>query len=150
VNESDPKLLDLQSALAEVQRLREENVRLRGLLQEHGIQLPVVQSPNGIPVRTSTQPITHTPVLKAEQRIALFRSLFHGRDDVYAVRWENADGRSGYMPKADRDWKAYLRAKDKDRKKVDRQTRKFRPLTDEVVRGHLVGDNTVGISAAAG
>lgn len=145
MNESDPKLLDLQSALAEVQRLREENVRLRGLLQEHGIQLPVVQPPNGIPVRTSTQSIAHTPLLKAEQRIALFRSLFHGRDDVYAVRWENADGRSGYMPKADRDWKAYLRAKDEDRKKVDRQTRKFRPLTDEVVRGHLVGDNTVGI-----
>jgi hypothetical protein len=83
--------------------------------------------------------------LKAEQRIALFRSLFHGRDDVYAVRWENADGRSGYMPKADRDWKAYLRAKDQDRKKVDRLTREFRPLTDEVVRGHLVGDHTIGI-----
>jgi hypothetical protein len=49
------------------------------------------------------------------------------------------------MPKADRDWKAYLRAKDQDRKKVDRQTRKFRPFTDEVVRGHLVGDHTLGI-----
>ena len=72
-------------------------------------------------------------------------SLFHGRDDVYAVRWENTDGRSGYMPKADRDWKAYFRAKDEDRKKVDRQTRKFRPLTDEVVRGHLVGDHTIGV-----
>ena len=81
----------------------------------------------------------------AEQRIELFRSLFRGRDDVYAIRWESADGRSGYMPKADRDWKSYLRAKDKDRKKVDRQTRKFRPLTQDVVRGHLVGDHTVGI-----
>lgn len=131
MNESDPKLLDLQSALAEVQRLREENVRLRRILQDHGIQLPVVQSPNGIP--TSALPSPHTLVLKAEQRIALFRSLFHGRDDVYAVRWENADGRSGYMPKADRDWKAYLRARDEERKKVDRQTRKVRPLTDEVV-----------------
>jgi fumarylacetoacetate (FAA) hydrolase family protein len=70
VKESDPKLLDLQSALAEVQRLREENVRLRSLLQEHGIQLPVVQPLTGIPIRTSTQ-IAHTPVLKAEQRIAL-------------------------------------------------------------------------------
>jgi hypothetical protein len=137
VNESNPKLLDLQFALAEMQRLHEENGRLRCLLQEHGIQLPVAQSPNGIPVTTSALPSPHTPVLKAEQRIALFRSLFHGRDDVYAVRWENADGRSGYMPKADRDWKAYLRAKEENRKKVDRQTRKFRPLTDEVVRGHL-------------
>ena len=39
----------------------------------------------------------------------------------------------------------YLRAKDEERKKVDHQTRKFRPLTDDVVRGHLVGDHTVGI-----
>ena len=53
--------------------------------------------------------------------------------------------RYGYMRIADRDWKAYLRAKDKDRKKVDRQTRKFRSLTDEVVSGHLVGDHTIGI-----
>ena len=128
MNESDPKLLDLQSTLAEVQRLREENVRLRRLLQEYGIQLPVLQPPNGIPVTTSALPSPHTLVSKAEQRIALFRSLFHGRDDVYAVRWENADGRYGYMPKADRDWKAYLRAKNEDRKKVDRQTRKFRPV----------------------
>jgi hypothetical protein len=44
-----------------------------------------------------------------------------------------------------RDWKAYLRAKGEDRRKVDRQTRKFRPLTDEVVRGHLVGDHTIVI-----
>jgi hypothetical protein len=81
----------------------------------------------------------------AEQRIELFRIFFRGRDDVYAIRWESADGRSGYMPKADRDWKSYLRAKDKDRKRVDRQTRRFRPLTQDVVRGHLVGDHTRGI-----
>jgi superfamily II DNA or RNA helicase len=145
VNESDPKLVDLQSVAAEMQRLRGENIRLRCLLQEYGLQIPAVQSTTGIPVTTNALPSAHIPVLKAEQRIALFRSLFHGRDDVYAVRWENADGRYGYMPKADRDWKAYLRAKDQDRKKVDRQTRKFRPFTDEVVRGHLVGDHTLGI-----
>ena len=92
-------------------RLREENVRLRCLLQEHGIQIPAAQSTTVIPVTTNALPSAHIPVLKAEQRIALFRSLFHGRDDVYAVRWENTDRRSGYMPKADYDWKAYLRAK---------------------------------------
>ena len=89
VNESDPKLVDLQSVAAEMQRLREENIRLRYLLQEHRIQIPAVQSTTGIPVTTNALPSAHIPVLKAEQRIALFRSLFHGRDDVYAVRWEN-------------------------------------------------------------
>src|SRR5713101_4098398 len=99
LHESDPKFLDLRSVLAEVQRLREENIRLRCLLQEHGVHIPAVQSTTGTPVTTSALPSAHIPVLKAEQRIALFRSLFHGRDDVYAVRWENTDGRSGYMPR---------------------------------------------------
>src|SRR5262249_203912 len=49
------------------------------------------------------------------------------------------------MPKADRDWKAYLRAKDQDRTKVDRLTRKFPPLTSQLLRGHLAGDHTIGI-----
>src|SRR5260370_10101156 len=59
--------------------------------------------------------------------------------------WENTDGRSGNMPRADRDWKAYLRAKGEDRRKIDLQTRKFRLLTGELVRGHLVGDHTIGV-----
>jgi hypothetical protein len=49
------------------------------------------------------------------------------------------------MPKADRDWKSYLSAKDEDRKKVDRLTRTYRPLTDDVIHGHLIGEQTVGI-----
>jgi len=84
-------------------------------------------------------------VATADQRIALFRNLFRGREDVYAIRWENSDGRAGYMPKADRDWKSHSNAKEQDRKRIDRQTRSYRPLTDDVVRGHLVGDQTVGI-----
>ena len=35
-----------------------------------------------------------------ETQIALFRSLFKGRDDVFAIRWER-EGRSGYMPAYD-------------------------------------------------
>jgi hypothetical protein len=65
-----------------MQRLREENVRLRRLLQEHGIQIHAPQSNTVIPVTMNALPSSHIPVLKAEQRIALFRSLFHGRDDV--------------------------------------------------------------------
>jgi hypothetical protein len=48
------------------------------------------------------------------------------------------------MPKADRDWKAYYASRPEDRKKVDRKTRTFHPLTDEVVRQHLAGELTVG------
>ena len=40
------------------------------------------------------------------RRIALFRSLFRGREDVYALRWDNDDGWHGYMPAALKDSKA--------------------------------------------
>ena len=62
VNESDPKLVDLQSVAAEMQRLREENIRLRSLFQEHGIQSPAVQSTTEIPVTTSALPSAHVPM----------------------------------------------------------------------------------------
>jgi len=146
VGKTESELHKSATSLAEVRRLREENARLRSILVEHGLYIPETPPTTGM-FRTTSTPSTarQPPVGTAEQRIALFRSLFRGRDDVYAIRWESADGRSGYMPKADRDWKSYLRAKNEDRKKVDRLTRKFRPLTDDVVRAHLVGEHTVGI-----
>ena len=149
MSKTDNEFPNLEASVAEVRRLRDENARLRGLLIEHSIRIPEPRLISGIPQTPQTistaLDVRGSAVGTAQQRIELFRSLFRGRDDVYAIRWENTDGRSGYMPKADRDWKSYLRAKDKDRKKVDRQTRKFRPLTQDVVRGHLVGDHTVGI-----
>jgi hypothetical protein len=81
---------------------------------------------------------------RAKQRIALVRSLFHGREDVYARRWTNADGRSGYSPAALMDWVALHSSSPEDRKKVARQTRTFLPLTDAVIEDHQLGKETVG------
>jgi hypothetical protein len=147
VKEVDCELPDAGASLEEVQRLREENSRLRSLLIAHDIRIPESTSfTDESPQVSNSAPEVRNPVVAtAEQRISIFRSLFRGREDVYAIRWENADGRSGYMPKADRDWKSYLSATAEDRKKVDRLTRTYRPLTDDVVRAHLVGEHTAGI-----
>ena len=41
-----------------------------------------------------------------EEKVALFRELFFGRQDVYARRFENAkSGRSGYSPECANKWK---------------------------------------------
>lgn len=136
---------ELQSAQVECDRLREENNRLRKVLTEHGIPIPAAQTHGPTLVQNvgaAIDVVNHASDSKA--KLALFRSLFRGREDVYAVRWENPDGRTGYMPKADRDWKAYYASRPEDRKKVDRKTRTFHPLTDEVVRQHLAGELTVG------
>ncbi len=114
-------------------RLEDENHRLRALLTENGIDLPVG------PAEAKPQKPSARLTLNTSQKIALFRSLFRGREDVYAQRWESPDGRSGYSPKTERDWKAYYAAKPGDRKRVDKETRKNIPLTDEAIHGHLAG-----------
>ena len=84
-------------------------------------------------------------MLSTAQKIALVRSLFRGREDVYAQRWESPDGRSGYSPRTERDWKAFYAAKPEDRKRVDKETRRNIPLTDEAIHAHLAGQQTLGV-----
>ncbi len=78
-----------------------------------------------------------------EAKIALFRALFRGRDDVYARRFENLrTGRSGYSPACGNEWVRGVC--DKPRIKCAACPRqRFLPVTDEAIRWHLSGqDNT--------
>ena len=128
-------------------RLREENARLRRLLTVHSIPIPQLAPENPPPTKTVE---TAPPVDKEERarkRIALFRTLFRGREDVYARRWENVDGRHGYMPVVIKDWNAINRSRPEERKKVDQKTRKFIPLTEAAIESHLLGKDTVGVYA---
>ena len=125
-------------------RLREENARLRRLLAVHSIPIPQLPAENP-PTKTVEPPSPVDKEERARKRIALYRSLFRGREDVYARRWENADGRSGYMPAAVKDWKAINKSRPEERKKVDQKTRKFLPVTDAVIESHLLGKETVGV-----
>jgi superfamily II DNA or RNA helicase len=137
--------VSFESANAECSRLREENARLRQLLTEHNIPIP----PTAPAAQPCAQPLAVLPPderqERARKRIALFRSLFRGREDVYARRWESPDGRSGYSPAAQKDWKAINKSKPEDRKKVDQKTRKYFPLTDSVIESHLLGKETIGV-----
>ena len=145
--ENDSDSLPFEPPEQENLRLREENARLRRLLAVHSIPIPQVSPPS------PTSAITVEPLApidreeRARKRIALFRSLFRGREDVYARRWENADGRHGYMPAVIKDWKAINKSRLEDRKKTDQKTRKFIPLTDAVIESHLRGEDTVGVYA---
>ena len=83
--------------------------------------------------------------LTPERKVALFRSLFRGREDVYAVRWEGKSGKSGYSPAGVMDWRAIHAARPEERKKVSRETRALQPLTDSAIRDHLTGKQTIGV-----
>ncbi len=77
----------------ENRRLREENARLRQILAIHGISVP--PAPPTLTQAAGTAP-SESKEERARKRITLFRSLFRGREDVYARRWENAGGQAGY------------------------------------------------------
>src|SRR5215467_5352670 len=137
--------VSFESAEAECSRLREENARLRRLLAEHNILIPPAESPMRPFVKAMEALSLDERQERARKRIALFRSLFRGREDVYACRWESPDGRSGYSPAAQKDWKAINRSRPEDRKRVDQKTRKYFPLTDSVIENHLLGKETIGV-----
>jgi superfamily II DNA or RNA helicase/very-short-patch-repair endonuclease len=77
-------------------------------------------------------------------KIALFRSLFRGRDDVYPRRFESRKtGKSGYQPACANEWVRGVC--DKPRVKcADCPSRRLLPVTDEVVRWHLSGEDAPG------
>jgi superfamily II DNA or RNA helicase len=79
-----------------------------------------------------------------EAKIALFRSLFRGRDDVYPRRFQNRmSGKSGYQPACANEWVAGLCEKPRIRC-ADCTHQRFLPVTDEVVRWHLSGHDDAG------
>jgi len=70
--------------------------------------------------------------------VALFRSLFRGRDDVYAVRWEGRNGKAGYSPACRKVWgHSFPHHPD--------QPKEYFPLTDQVIHDHLTGKITAGV-----
>lgn len=108
---------------AECQRLRKENLSLKAKEAAPSTCAPSV----------SEADVTHLSA--SEEKIALFRELFRGRRDVYPVRWDNPDGRSGYAP-------AYKRKRGSF---VPKEDREFLPVTDEAICHHLSGEITMGI-----
>src|SRR5260370_1074929 len=77
-------------------------------------------------------------------KIALFRSLFRGREDVYPLRFESRKtGRAGYQPACANEWVRGLCEKPRI-KCAECQNRRFLPVTDEIVRWHLSGSDDRG------
>ena len=76
-----------------------------------------------------------------EQKIALFRSLFRGREDVYPRRFENKrSGKSGYQPVCRKEWIRPFCQKPKI-KCGNCENRDFTLLSDDIIKNHLIGND---------
>jgi superfamily II DNA or RNA helicase/very-short-patch-repair endonuclease len=83
-------------------------------------------------------------------KIALFRSLFRGRDDIYPRRFESRrTGKSGYAPACGNEWVRGICEKPRI-KCADCPHRRFLAVTDDVIRWHLSGRDDAGQPFVAG
>lgn len=142
-----------RALLAENTALREENEILKqrlGITGQSSVN-PHHDSPNDLPLsffihespaenlpsRISVQP-------DPEGKIRLFMSLFKGREDVYAKRWQNREGRAGYAPVCRNEWKSGLCRKPAV-KCFDCRHQAYDALDGKVIEAHLRGNIVAGL-----
>ncbi|MBN6131734.1 TOTE conflict system archaeo-eukaryotic primase domain-containing protein, partial [Escherichia coli] len=119
----------------ELAALRAENARLVSLLEAHGIEWR----------RKPQTPVQRVSVLSTDEKVALFRRLFRGRDDVWALRWESkTSGKSGYSPACANEWQLGICGKPRI-KCGDCAHRQLIPVSDLVIYQHLAGTHTAGL-----
>ena len=122
LDEINQLLAEFEGELAQLNARRAELLkRITELQQEKGSLLQGQEAP---PQTVSLPPVTDQS--SEDAKIALFRGLFRGREDAYARRFENLKtGKKGYWPVRRKEW--------------DSGDREFLPMTDEVVKNHLLG-----------
>lgn len=112
--------------------LERENRRLRQ-------QLGLTETINEIISHSAIEVATVHKYSSSNEKIALFRSLFLGREDVFARRWQSTtSSKSGYQPVCENEWAEGLCDKRKY-KCANCPNRILKPLTDEDVYKHLEG-----------
>ena len=126
----DQRIAALERRLADLDRERESLAVTLGQL--HGLRREAAVSSRSEP---------DAGHLSSEQKIALFRSLFRGREDVFPRRWENPrSGRAGYSPACRNEWVRGVCEKPRI-KCTDCTSQAFIPVSDEVVKSHLRGSD---------
>ncbi|MFH1361681.1 MAG: helicase, partial [bacterium] len=79
-----------------------------------------------------------------KEKVALFISLFKGREDIYAKRWySQKTQKGGYQPACENEWIHGLCNKKKYRCALC-PSRKFSGLNELVIESHLKGTNAQG------
>ncbi|MCX5855437.1 MAG: DEAD/DEAH box helicase family protein [Deltaproteobacteria bacterium] len=141
-----------RALLAENNALREENEALKARLrvtdlppdppQDLKDHRPLAYSAPELPDKN---PQTGIPdQLDPMEKIRLFMSLFKGREDVYAKRWQNREGRTGYAPVCRNEWKSGFCRKPVV-KCFDCSHQAYDALDEKVIEAHLRGNIVVGL-----
>jgi len=130
--------IELQQLKMECERLRQENELLKKYQSPESQLLgnPALKNPQ------LTSSAIEQP-LSLDAKIKIYRSLFKGREDVFAKRWETKNGKTGYSPVCANEWDKNFCKKPKI-KCSECQNRKLLPITERIIYNHLAGNTFIG------
>ena len=138
-------MVSTDDLMQEIERLRTENAQLRDLLRAHGIPLPAtVQDADSTAESNASFPPVVTKGSPMTEKAALFLSLFQGRSDVFARRWEGKNGRAGYSPACRNEWKPSICLKPKG-KCAECAHAEYCAYDAAAVESHLRGKAVLGV-----
>ena len=134
---------DVSALTQRIQELERENARLKAILDKNGIEYGSFESKT-----CETNHLEATAVstcqFTLQEKVALFQSLFQGREDVFARRWySSTTQKSGYQPVCTREWNREFCDKRKY-KCADCPNRQFAPLAYNDFFNHLAGKDAWG------
>ena len=141
-----PDLFNIVERDREITAIRDRLARLESEKAE--LEANLNRQLSAQEVGDSPPPVSDAPVTNSSSpaaKIALFRSLFRGRDDVFPKRWENPKtGKAGDAPACANEWAPRICGKPKV-KCGDFPHGAFLSVTDDVIEGHLRGYHTAGV-----
>ena len=119
-------IIDIDARLSELEDEKKQLLALREQLQQ-------------------PSPIAHdSKFYTPEQKIAIFKGLFRGRTDIFANRWQNKQGRSGYSVACDNEWVQGICNKPRV-KCQDCNHRQFTQFNNQIIYSHLAGQQVAGL-----
>lgn len=128
----DREITALKDRLTALDRERSKLADRLSVLEHAQIREPANQRPPQLAARVTTASPT-------AEKVALFRSLFRGRAEVFPRRWENLrSGKSGYSPACRNEWVRGVCGKPQV-KCGECPNQAFVPFGDDVIRSHLTG-----------
>ncbi|MDR0517964.1 MAG: DEAD/DEAH box helicase [Fibromonadaceae bacterium] len=133
---NEASMLTLQKEIAELEQLLADKKRLLDETQAIFAKQTAASTATQEQINNNSTP---------EAKITLFRSLFRGREDVYARRFESKKtGKSGYQPVCRNEWVRGICEKPKINC-GSCSHRSFEPVTNGVIRNHLAGSIVMGV-----
>ncbi len=148
-------MLGYEELYEKYQKLLEENKRLRIENEDYKEQLSLVLPKFDVEIQNKkeTDSIPSEQFLNLDQvinisspqdKISLFMSLFRGRADVYAKKWQSKEGKSGYSPVCINEWSKGVCNKPRI-KCSDCTNKDYAILDSAAIDKHLRGKAVYGI-----